>query len=119
MFDGLFIHIAGGRTGESNHRYAQPNEALAAGFGLPELVDWMQRWVSDLAALRLGGRVRFFPAQEGLLAALASRASVAAVSSCYNELAQIRRVARHPLNLRLVLEDLLLRYTRAVAGARG
>jgi len=33
VFDGLFIHIAGGRTGEFNHRYAQPNEALAAGFG--------------------------------------------------------------------------------------
>lgn len=33
VFDGLFIHIAGGRTGEFNHRFAQPNEALAAGFG--------------------------------------------------------------------------------------
>jgi hypothetical protein len=32
VFDGLFIHIAGGRTGEFNHRFAQPNEALAAGF---------------------------------------------------------------------------------------
>ena len=37
--------------------------------------------VSDLAALRLGGRVRFFPAQEGVLAALASRMSVAAASA--------------------------------------
>lgn len=99
--------------------WLKSKEALAAGFGLPELVDWMQRWVSDLAALRLGGRVRFFPGQEGLLSALASRASVAAVSGCYNEFAQIRRVARHPLNLRLVLEDLLLRYVRAIAGARG
>lgn len=33
VFDGLFIHIAGGRSGEFNHRYAQPNEALAHGFG--------------------------------------------------------------------------------------
>lgn len=33
VFDGLFIHIAGGRSGEFNHRYAQPNEALASGFG--------------------------------------------------------------------------------------
>ncbi|MEO8541020.1 MAG: alpha/beta hydrolase domain-containing protein [bacterium] len=32
VFDGLFIHIAGGRTGEFNQRFAQPNEALAAGF---------------------------------------------------------------------------------------
>ncbi len=79
----------------------------------------MQRWVSDLAVLRLGGRVRFFPAQEGLLATLAARTSVAAASACYNELAQIRKVSRHPLSLRLVLEDMLMRYARAVAGARG
>ena len=90
-----------------------------AGFGLPELSDWMQRWVSDLAAVRLGGRVRFFPAQESVLAALASRMSVAAASGCYNELAQIHKVSRHPLSLRLVLEDMLMRYARAIAGARG
>ncbi len=99
--------------------WLKSKEALAAGFGLPELTDWMQRWVSDLAALRLGGRVRFFPAQEGLLSALASRASVAAVSGCYNEIAQIRKVSRHPLSLRLVLEDMLLRYARTIPGARG
>jgi len=79
----------------------------------------MQRWVSDLAALRLGGRVRFFPAQEGVLSALASRMSVAAASGCYNELVQIHKVSRHPLSLRLVLEDMLMRYARATAGARG
>ena len=99
--------------------WLRSKEALAAGFGLPELAGWMQRWVSDLAALRLGGRLRFFPAQEGVLAALASRMSVAAASACYNELAQIRKVSRHPLSLRLVLEDMLMRYARAVAGARG
>jgi DNA polymerase-3 subunit delta' len=99
--------------------WLKSKEALAAGFGLPELCAWMQRWVGDLAALRLGGRVRFFPAQEAVLAALASRTSVAAASACYNELAHIRKVSRHPLSLRLVLEDMLMRYIRAVAGARG
>ncbi|MDO9597129.1 MAG: DNA polymerase III subunit delta' [Azoarcus sp.] len=98
--------------------WLKSKEALAAGFGLTSLVDWMQRWVADLAALRLGGRVRFFPAQERVLSALASRSSVAAASNCYNELAQIRRVAAHPLNLRLFLEDMLMRYARAVRGAR-
>ncbi|OYD54422.1 DNA polymerase III subunit delta' [Thauera propionica] len=99
--------------------WLKSKEALAAGFGLPELADWMQRWVGDLAALRLGGGVRFFPAHEGVLSSLASRLSVAAVSGCYNEIMQIRKVSRHPLNLRLVLEDMLLRYARAIAGVRG
>lgn len=99
--------------------WLKSKEASAAGFGLPELSDWMQRWVSDLAALRMGGRVRFFPAQEGVLSALASRMSVAAASGCYNEVVQIHKVSRHPLSLRLVLEDMLMRYARAIAGARG
>ncbi len=98
--------------------WLKSKEALAAGFGLPQLIDWMQRWVSDLAALRLGGRVRFFPEQEQALAALAGRASVAAVTGCYNELARIRRVALHPLNARLTLEDMLLRYMRVTTGTR-
>ena len=99
--------------------WLKSKEATASGFGLPELSDWMQRWVSDLAAVRLGGRVRFFPAQESVLAALASRMSVAAASGCYNEVAQIHKVSRHPLSLRLVLEDMLMRYARAIAGVRG
>lgn len=99
--------------------WLKSKEATAAGFGLPELSDWMQRWVSDLAAIRLGGRVRFFPAQEGALSALASRMGVAAASGCYNDFTQIHKASRHPLSLRLVLEDMLMRYARAIAGARG
>jgi len=98
--------------------WLKSKEALAAGFGMVQLVDWMQRWVTDLAALRLGGRVRFYPGQSAALGALARSASVAAVVNCYNEFARIRRVAQHPLNARLMLEDMLLRYARAVTGSR-
>lgn len=98
--------------------WLKSKEALAAGFGIVQLVDWMQRWVTDLASLRLGGRIRFFPGEEGTLSALAPRSTVASVLGCYNELASIRRVAQHPLNARLMLEDMLLRYARAVTGSR-
>ncbi|THF66416.1 DNA polymerase III subunit delta' [Pseudothauera nasutitermitis] len=98
--------------------WLKSKEALAAGFGMVQLVDWMQRWVADLAALRLGGRVRFFPAQHEVLSALAARCGVAAACNCYNEFAQIRRVAQHPLNARLMLEDMLMRYARALTGPR-
>ena len=98
--------------------WLKSKEALAAGFGMATLVDWMQRWVADVAALRLGGRVRFFPARQGALEALAARTSIASASNCYNEFAQIRRVAQHPLNARLMLEDMLMRYARALSGSR-
>ncbi|MDR1662121.1 MAG: DNA polymerase III subunit delta' [Azoarcus sp.] len=92
--------------------------ALAAGIGLPMLADWMQRWVSDLSALRLGGRVRYFPTCAERLARLSERMSVAAASNCYNEFVNVRRVANHPLNPRLFLEDMLLRYARTLEGVR-
>ncbi|MCL2160465.1 MAG: DNA polymerase III subunit delta' [Betaproteobacteria bacterium] len=92
--------------------------ALAAGFSLMTLVEWMQRWVSDLAAVRLGGRVRYFPAQAERLAVLSEGSSAALLVGCYNEFIHIRRVATHPLNLRLFLEDMLMRYARALKGVQ-
>lgn len=98
--------------------WLKSKEAAGAGFGMVQLTDWMQRWVTDLAALSLGGRVRYFPAHEAALSALAGRASVAATLNCYNEFARIRRAAGHPLNARLMLEDMLLRYARTLNGYR-
>jgi DNA polymerase-3 subunit delta' len=98
--------------------WLKSKEVAASGLDIAQVVDWMQRWVADLAALRLGGRVRFFPAHQALLAQLSARAGIAALSNCYNEFARIRRVAQHPLNSRLMLEDMLLRYTRALSGSR-
>lgn len=97
--------------------WLRSKEAAAAGLDVVLLTDWMQRWVSDLAALALGGRTRFFPAQADVLGRLAGRAGIAAASNCYNDFARIRRVAQHPLNMRLMLEDMLLRYARVVSGA--
>ena len=90
----------------------------ATSFNLMTLVEWMQRWVSDLAALSLGGCVRYFPEQAERLALLSARTSVASAVGCYNEFINIRRVATHPLNLRLFLEDMLMRYARIFKGVR-
>lgn len=99
-------------------QWLKSREAQQAGFGLPQLIDWMQCWVSDLAMLRLGGRIRFFPQQHAVLDKLASAPGVAALSGCYNTLLQIRRLSRHPLNVRLVLDDMLLRYAAALGAVR-
>lgn len=95
--------------------WLKSKEALAAGFGVAQLVDWLQRWVADLALVALAGRVRFFPDQQAALQAMAGKVPLAALLTCYNELLRLRRVAAHPLNLRLVLDDMLLRYARLVA----
>lgn len=96
--------------------WLKSREAASAGLDMATLVSWFQRWVTDLASVRLGGRVRFFPDQDGVLAALAVSMSVASASACYNSALALRRVAQHPLNARLMLEDMLIRYARAVHG---
>lgn len=98
--------------------WIKSKDAIAAGFGMPQLIDWMHRWVTDLTTLRLGGRVRYFPQGHAMLDTVCGRVSVAAVLNCYNEFARIRRVSHHPLNARLTLEDMLMRYARAVSGPR-
>ena len=84
------------------------------GFHLGILVDWMQRWASDIASLRLGGRVRYFPSQAARLGVLSSRMTPLSAGTCHSEFINFRRAASHPLNLRLFLEDMLTRYARLV-----
>jgi DNA polymerase-3 subunit delta' len=85
---------------------------------LAVLVGWMQKWVFDLVSCKLAGRCEFYPDAAPALKSLAGRASVADLLGFYTELGRMRRIAEHPLNARLFLEDMLLRYGRAVA-ARG
>lgn len=98
--------------------WLKSKEAVAADFGMVQLANWMQCWVTDLTMLSLGGRVRYFPAHQAALAALTERTNVAATLNCYNEFTRIRRAAGHPLNSRSMLEDMLLRYARTLNGYR-
>lgn len=79
------------------------------------LVVWLQKWVFDLALWKLAGRSTYHPEANDSLGRLAGRSSVAELFGCYNELNHMRRIADHPLNSRLFLDDMLLRYARAVA----
>ena len=70
------------------------------------------RSLMDLVRVASGLPPMFHPgAKDGLLD-LARKSSLTALLACYNDLQRARAVARHPLNARLFLEDLLLRYGR-------
>jgi DNA polymerase-3 subunit delta' len=99
-------------------KWLKSADAKTASFGMVQLTDWMLRWVTDLASVRLGGVVRYFPAQAAQLARLAEGLSVAAAVNCYNDMARIHQLAEHSLNARLVLDDMLLRYVRVLTGTR-
>ncbi len=79
---------------------------------LPTLVTWLQRWMADLALQSLDGAPRVFIGRRAALQSLAQRSDAATVLRGYNELLKVRALAHHPLNARLFVEDMLLRYAR-------
>jgi DNA polymerase-3 subunit delta' len=85
---------------------------------LPTLVTWLQRWMADLALQAQAGTPRVFTGRRAALQALAERSDVATVLRGYNELLKVRALAHHPLNARLFLEDMLMRYARLFRAQR-
>lgn len=77
---------------------------------VPELVLWQQRWLYDVLALKLSGRIRYYPRYRKELDALARRAETAALLKAVKGASERRAVAEHPLAARLFIEDLLLDY---------
>lgn len=88
--------------------------AQDAGLDLPLLIDWLQRWTSDGVRVANGLPALYFSdfaADLGRLAAGSGERWLA----CYNQLSRQRRVASHPLNPRLFLEELWLTVWRGTA----
>jgi DNA polymerase III subunit delta' len=80
-----------------------------------DLVGWLQRWSYDLLLARVAGRVRYGLDHEQVILDTASRCDAADIAAYLRRLAQARALARHPLNAKLFVEDLLLQYRRLVA----
>jgi len=80
-----------------------------------DLVGWLQRWSYDLLLARVAGRVRYGLDHEQVISDTASRCDAADIAAYLRRLAQARALARHPLNAKLFVEDLLLQYRRLVA----
>jgi DNA polymerase-3 subunit delta' len=81
-------------------------------------VDSLQRWVSDLIMLRLGGRVRYYPGFEKALAGVARTAPILSLLKFARRLTELRAISHHPVNPRLFAERLALDYADAVRAPR-
>lgn len=77
---------------------------------LPQLLEWMQKWTYDLAALKLSGKLRYNPDYEAALSRLAAQASTLSALRFHREMVRLQRHAHHPLNVRLWLEQTLIAY---------
>jgi len=71
---------------------------------------WLQKWSYDLVHYRTVGRVRYNPDHTATIARVASGGGVLPILRFHREMTRMQRIANHPLNARLFLEQLLLSY---------
>jgi len=76
------------------------------------LVTTVQKWLLDLGLVAQGAAPRYFPHKNSALEALTRKLSIPLLIEAQKQVAQIRRLASHPLNARLFLEDLCVRAFR-------
>jgi DNA polymerase-3 subunit delta' len=77
-----------------------------------QVIDWLQKWVYDLAAVRFTGAARYHPRAAAGIGRIAARLALPRLFTFQRELARARAVAQHPLNPRLFLETLFMGYRR-------
>jgi len=77
---------------------------------VPLVLGWLQRWLYDLLAERTAGRPRYFPQAGAALSRCAAALDPAALARYMKTVTRQRAVENHPLNARLVFEELFLGY---------
>ncbi|QOJ23659.1 MAG: DNA polymerase III subunit delta' [Gammaproteobacteria bacterium] len=77
---------------------------------LPVVVNWLQKWCYDLISYRTTGKVRYFLTQLPAIQALSDQLDPLACGTFFRELNNKQKLAHHPLNPRLFLEDLFIAY---------
>jgi DNA polymerase III subunit delta' len=83
--------------------------------GLGDVLSWLQKWTFDLVLQRTAGKVRYNPDHGKIIAALAQRINPVTMLRYHRALLQMQRIVHHPLNLRLLLEQLLIDYRNALS----
>jgi DNA polymerase-3 subunit delta' len=77
---------------------------------VPMVLGWLQRWLYDLTAQRAAGVPRYFPGSSKALARCAGELDATRFARYLKTVTRQRRVENHPLNARLVFEELFLGY---------
>ena len=84
----------------------------------PRLVlGWLQKWAIDLVSHKVTGGVRYNPDYADAIAATAGRLDFLEAVRFQRQMVRLQRIVSHPLNARLFLEHLLLRYDAVLRNA--
>jgi DNA polymerase III subunit delta' len=85
---------------------------------LANLLYWLQTWVGDLISQRMVGEVNHHRRHARAIGKIAAQIDLGRAFRYESELRQTRRLINHPLNARLLLEQLLIGYRQAIKQAR-
>ncbi len=75
-----------------------------------DVTTWLQRLVADVISLNMAGNIRYYPDKRIQLETLARVADARKLSHYLDQLTDTRRLALHPLNQRMVYEQLFFGY---------
>lgn len=81
---------------------------------LADIADWLQKWTYDLISHAMGAKIRYQPDFEKELHELSEGIDLLKLLAYERELLGARQTLQHPLNSQLLVEQLLLSYTRAL-----
>jgi DNA polymerase III subunit delta' len=75
-----------------------------------QLLQWLQQWVHDLQSMKLAGRVYYHQDFSEQLRNLSMHVKLTPLLKLQQRLQRARAVVAHPLNIQMVMEDILLEY---------
>ncbi len=81
---------------------------------LANLLMWLQAWVNDVISERMVGVINHHRDQAKAITRIARQIELPKVFRYESELRQTRRLINHPLNARLLLEQLFIGYKQAI-----
>ncbi len=95
-------------------RKLEPNVAAAAVItnSVESGVIAVQKWIYDIAAMKLGNQIRYHVQHTSALQALAEKVNLVRLFDLQKKTDELRKLSLHPLNHELQMESLLLEYTR-------
>ena len=83
------------------------------------VVGWLQKWCYDLMSFRMAQKVRYHLDMLAQIKSLAFRLDPHSMAAYLRILDKMQQLARHPLNPRLFLEELLFSYIAALPALSG
>jgi DNA polymerase-3 subunit delta' len=82
---------------------------------LPMVLGWLQTWTNDLVLQKMTGKILFHRDRLRSIEKIAARLELPRLFRFETELRRTRRLINHPLNARLLLEQLLIAYKQAIS----